>query len=262
VSTGALNGFTGAVALSIAGLPAGATASFAPSSIAGSGTSTLTITTTVVTAAGIYPLTVTGTSGALVHTANASMTVNAPATGGTLTATVAVPSGTQQLATIGTLDWVHWGRTSIALNRKSGVSPQISGFTVVGNTPANRYTNNPVAFAWTGGTPTATANTSTGVYISGQNNGFTITVPASTTVQTLNVYVGAWKAQGKLIAHLSDGSAPDVVDTSVSSATTTALGCYTIRFSAASSGQTLTLTYIQNDAIGGNVTLQAVTLAP
>src|SRR5581483_6884415 len=40
-TVGALNGFSGAVALSVSGLPSGATASFSPASIAGAGTSTV-----------------------------------------------------------------------------------------------------------------------------------------------------------------------------------------------------------------------------
>jgi hypothetical protein len=49
-------------------LPAGASATFNPTSIAGTGESTLTITTTTSTAAGEYYLYVTGTSGTLTET--------------------------------------------------------------------------------------------------------------------------------------------------------------------------------------------------
>src|SRR6185369_1713903 len=44
-SVGALNGFSGNVALSVSGLPAGATGSFSPTSITASGSSTLTVST-------------------------------------------------------------------------------------------------------------------------------------------------------------------------------------------------------------------------
>ena len=59
----ALNGFNGAVALTVSGLPTGATGTFSPTSVTGSGTSTLTVTTAVTTPAGTYTLTITGTSG-------------------------------------------------------------------------------------------------------------------------------------------------------------------------------------------------------
>jgi len=75
----ALNGFTGTVTLTAAGLPAGATASFSPATITSAGSSTLTISTTAATAAGTYPLVITGTSGTLQHTANVSLTVVKPA---------------------------------------------------------------------------------------------------------------------------------------------------------------------------------------
>jgi hypothetical protein len=73
----AQNGFTGSVALSAGTLPAGVSGSFAPGSITGSGASTLTITTAASTVAATYPVTVTGTSGSLVHSATAvSLVVN------------------------------------------------------------------------------------------------------------------------------------------------------------------------------------------
>jgi hypothetical protein len=78
VSVGALNGFTGTVALSLSGLPAG-TSAFAPANVSGKGTSQLTVTPAASLAAGSYPLTVTGTSGAIVHTARITLVVTLPA---------------------------------------------------------------------------------------------------------------------------------------------------------------------------------------
>src|SRR5262245_28058919 len=60
-------GFAGTVDLTISGLPAGATATFVPASLA-SGNSTLTVNTISSTPTGTFPLTITGTSGALNHT--------------------------------------------------------------------------------------------------------------------------------------------------------------------------------------------------
>jgi hypothetical protein len=67
------NGFSSAVTLSVAGLPAGATASFAPNPA--SNTSTLTIQTVATTKVGGYTLTITGTSGSLTHTATVTLQV-------------------------------------------------------------------------------------------------------------------------------------------------------------------------------------------
>jgi uncharacterized membrane protein len=68
-------GFTGSVSFSVAGLPSGATSGFTPSSVSGSGSSTLTVNASSSTPSGTYPLTITATSGSLTHTAQVSLTV-------------------------------------------------------------------------------------------------------------------------------------------------------------------------------------------
>lgn len=89
VSTSALNGFTGSVGLTMAGLPPGATALFSPTSITGSGSSTVTVTTATSTPAGGYTLTITGTSGSLVH----STTVTLVAAAATKDFTISITPG-------------------------------------------------------------------------------------------------------------------------------------------------------------------------
>jgi len=69
------NGFTGSVTFSVSGLPFGATASFTPSSVSGSGSSTLAVSTLSSTPMGTYPLTITATSGTLTHTAQVTLVV-------------------------------------------------------------------------------------------------------------------------------------------------------------------------------------------
>jgi hypothetical protein len=69
-------GFTGAVALSISGLPSGITASFSPTSVTGSGTSTLQVTGTCSATSGTIKLTITGTSGSLSHSITVTLTVD------------------------------------------------------------------------------------------------------------------------------------------------------------------------------------------
>jgi kumamolisin len=71
-----VNGFTGTVNLSASGLPQLVTAAFAPTSVTGSGTSTLTFTVDHRAQQGIYHVTVTGTSGLLVHSTDVTLTVN------------------------------------------------------------------------------------------------------------------------------------------------------------------------------------------
>lgn len=77
-----LSGFAGIVTLSTTGIPAGSTASFVPASINTVGSSLLTIATGAATAAGKYSITVSGTSGGLIHTATLSLAVVASGTTG------------------------------------------------------------------------------------------------------------------------------------------------------------------------------------
>jgi len=73
-------GFTGTVSFSVSGLPAGAAATFNPTSVPGSGTSTMSVTTSSTTPTGSYPLTIAGTSGTQTHTASVTLVVTAPVT--------------------------------------------------------------------------------------------------------------------------------------------------------------------------------------
>ncbi|HEY3321774.1 MAG TPA: PA14 domain-containing protein [Planctomycetota bacterium] len=168
-------------------------------------------------------------------------------------------------------DWVHWGKTGGAganrlLDRKANVTGLIGNFT---DTPANsalQVTTNLTGFAWTDGTPNANsaeaaaAGTAMSVIGTAANNGFSFTVPASTQLQTLRVYVGLYSGTsataitGKLTLHLSDTSAPDVTDTSVVTPATAAnwvTAVYYVNFAAGDNlSRTLSVTW-QTNAAGG-----------
>ncbi|HLJ87233.1 MAG TPA: carbohydrate-binding protein [Candidatus Angelobacter sp.] len=89
ISSAAVNGFNSAVALTISGLPNGATATFSPASISGTSSSTLTVSAGSATPSGTSTLTITGKSGALTHTTAVSLTVgSATPTSGTTTGTI------------------------------------------------------------------------------------------------------------------------------------------------------------------------------
>src|SRR5882724_11382983 len=77
-------GFAGAVAFSASGLPAGASASFNPSTVSGTGSSTMTVTVAPGTAAGTYPVTITAASGTLSHSAPVTLQVYVPSVAGFL----------------------------------------------------------------------------------------------------------------------------------------------------------------------------------
>ena len=86
------DGFDSAVTLSVSGLPTGVTYTFNPTSITGSGTSSLALTVPAATATGSYTVTVSGTGGSITQTTTFTLTVTAPVTGG-FTISVSPTSG-------------------------------------------------------------------------------------------------------------------------------------------------------------------------
>jgi hypothetical protein len=75
VAIGALSGFNSTVSLSTGALPKFVTASFSPPSVTQAGTSVLTLTTQKQTKNGTFTITVTGTSGTLVHSVTITLVV-------------------------------------------------------------------------------------------------------------------------------------------------------------------------------------------
>ena len=118
-SVTASGGFTGVVNFTISGLPTGASASFNPTSVTGSGSSTLSVSTSAATPTGSYSLTITGTDGVLTHTASATLVVTRPDF--SLTASPSVQ-------TIVSGDTAHYTATVGALNGYTGtVTFSVSG---------------------------------------------------------------------------------------------------------------------------------------
>lgn len=75
------NGFSGSVSFTVAGLPSGATASFTPTSVSGSGSTTMAVNTSSSTPPGTYTLTINATSGTLTHSTQVQLVVQAVAVG-------------------------------------------------------------------------------------------------------------------------------------------------------------------------------------
>jgi hypothetical protein len=167
VTIGALNGFTGTVTLSASGLPTGASASFNPTTITASGSSTMTVTTGTTTPAATSTLTVTGTSGALTHSATTSLVVTAaPVPDFTIgaspgTQTVTAGTSTTYTVTIGALNGFTGTVTLSATGLPTGASASFNPTTVT-----------------TSGTSTMTVTTST-------------TTPAATSTLTVTGTSGA-----------------------------------------------------------------------
>jgi RHS repeat-associated protein len=78
VSLAPPSGYNVAMNLNVSGLPPGATVRFAPAAVSGSGSSTLTITTSGTTPTGNYTVTVTGSNGTYnaITTVNLNVTIN------------------------------------------------------------------------------------------------------------------------------------------------------------------------------------------
>jgi Subtilase family len=79
VTVGSMNGFAGDVAFALDGLPAGVgAATYTPAVVQAAGSSQLAITTPATAQPGTYTLTVRGTSGSLVHSAQVTLVVSPP----------------------------------------------------------------------------------------------------------------------------------------------------------------------------------------
>jgi hypothetical protein len=76
VTVTALNSFTGTVTFSARGLPFGATASFNPTSVAGHGTSAMTVSTTPSTQTGTFNVRIRGNSGGTTHSVTVQLIVH------------------------------------------------------------------------------------------------------------------------------------------------------------------------------------------
>ena len=147
VSATALAGFEGLVTWSVTGLPAGAAASFDPPSLAGSGSSDMSVLTNPSTAPGMYSLTVAGSDGVNVHTVAVALTVT-----GTLPNFLLMASPGTETVTPGSV--ATYTATVTPLNGLTGVV----NFSVTGLPAGASATFNPGAI--NGGPSTLTVSTS------------------------------------------------------------------------------------------------------
>ncbi|HKU57166.1 MAG TPA: PxKF domain-containing protein, partial [Gaiellaceae bacterium] len=177
------------------------------------------------------------------------------------------------LTASGDSDWALWGYNSppgppapsLTPNEtKAGGGRQISDLSI-GNgdgTPVRgfgTFSSVPYTFNWTDGSPDASiSNGLAGITSPALGQGLSFSVPADTSVRRLTIWTSAHFADGTLTAHLSDGSAPDFVQTihATSAApfpTQNMPATFTLDYRAASDGQTLTVTWTQsaNNGCGG-----------
>ena len=181
-------------------------------------------------------------------------TTAAQTAGGSLAGSNAASTTTVNITAVGSIDWAKWP----SYIYKATGGNQISTYVTAGAVAVQTYTGDQRTVTWTDGAPTASGSDQTGLSVSGIGSGFLITAPADTTSRTLYFYVGGSNSSGALIAHLSDGSAPDYVSTT--SPTTGQYDLiYTITYRAASAGQHLSVGWTQVSG-SGNVRLQGAAL--
>lgn len=196
----------------------------------------------------------------LVDSEDVTLRVDAPSGGGTLGVALQTQPATVNLSAMGTADWMHFGLGSgTAINRKA-TTPKLT-YTALGGSPS--YFPGATGWAmhtWVDGTPVGSAGpvNSNVFWPLGTAGGFRFVAPADTTPRTLTIYAGGYASSARISAALSDGSAT-IADQTMSGA-----GLYTrvitVTYSAASPGQTLTLTVTQTTA-DGLVALQAAALS-
>jgi Tol biopolymer transport system component len=180
------------------------------------------------------------------------------------------------LTAAGDSDWAFWGNNSAgAALPPSGLTPsetkadggrQISDLSIANTdgTPTRGFggfpdSTLPFNFDWTDGAPDPTGTAALGgVAVPKLGQGLSFTVPADTSLRKLTIWTSAHYADGTLTAHLSDGSAPDFVQTIHATAgspgpSQNLPAVFTLAYKAATDGQTLTVTWTQsaNNGCGG-----------
>lgn len=180
-------------------------------------------------------------------------------------------SSTFDITSVGATDWAIWGNSSgTPVQRKSG------GGSTIGN--ASIYlsgswlgTSSGIAkqFTWTGGTPTASGNTSNETQNPGSSfpHGITITFPADTSVREARVYWSYGGTAPRVTAIISDGSTANIVESGFITTTSNqeVTGVVSVTYAALSASKTLTLRFeALSDNTGGSmqpfVAIQAATV--
>ncbi len=270
-------GYTGTVSFSVAGLPSGASATFTPTTVTTSGTSTMAVTTTSAVAAGSYPLTITGTDGTITHTAPVTLVVHAAVVGDfTISAapasqTVAAGSATSYTATItpsgGFTDTVAFSASGLPAGASASFSPgSVPGtgsstmtVTTTAATAAGTYV---VTITGTGST--LTHSTTVTLVVTAPAN-FTISAtPASATISrggtaTYTVTIAPQNGFTGTVSFTASG-APNRTTTSFTPTTVTGSGTTTFRVVSANNSQRGTSTITITGTSGSITHTATVTL--
>ncbi len=201
VSTSALSGFSGNIALSTGTLPTGVSAVFAPTSVAVGASSTLTLSVTAATTAGNYPITIFATSGGITHSTQVNLTVVAPdfsisatpstqtvTAGGNTTYTVSTSAlnGFTGSVSLGTSGLPTGATASFSPASISGSTTSTLTISTLSTTPAATYT-----ITITGVSGSINHSTAVLLTVNAPTGGVTISAPANNSNQSTSVRVTA-----------------------------------------------------------------------
>jgi hypothetical protein len=180
VTIGRLGSFSGDVALSASGLPAGASASFSPNPATGAASTMNVSTNASTTPPGTYTLTITGTgSGVPTHNTTVTLVVQAPPPAGDFSLSATPPS-----QTIGPRQSAPY---AVTINKLNGFNSAVT-FSVSGLPPRTSASFSPTS-STTGTTLTVKANPSakptnpTTLTITGISGSLTHTTTVTLTIQ-------------------------------------------------------------------------------
>ncbi|MGZ3423343.1 MAG: hypothetical protein ACXVEE_36110 [Polyangiales bacterium] len=170
---------------------------------------------------------------------------------------------TTNLTTEGTLGWAHWGLFLPGDFNHRSAADLIGKGSAFGGT-ATRWPTYPIKFSWTDGTPTASATTSAGLYMSGKDDGFTFDAAGDPAApRTLKVYIAWDGANGTFDASLSDGSATawsGTIPPPGGSGSGIQPAVYTLTFKPASAGAKLNIKLTKTNGGTNYLSLIAATL--
>jgi hypothetical protein len=172
-------------------------------------------------------------------------------------------TGAIDLSATGMLDWVHFGfQGTTRTNRKRGVAPLVQMAPLAASF-VGRSSPDFSQFVWSDGEPVATARVVRSGFETSDaaGGGFQVTVQGDPQhTRTVELFVGAAQAGAKLVARLA-GAGPAYTDATLTAATPQRNRVYTIRFRPSVAQQLLILQWTIDAAGGGNVRIQAVTVA-
>ena len=251
VSNTGINGFAGTVSLSASPAISGVTYNFSPNPQAANGSSTLTVGTTAAATPGTYTVTITGTSGSLVHTTSVGLTINGPPD-----FTLSRTPASNTVTAGGTANYTV---SNTALNGFSGsvslsASPAISGVTY-GFSPNPQAANGSSTFSAattagaTPGTYTVTITGTSGSLVHTTTVGLTINAPAAPDFTLAATPPSVTITAGGTANYTVSNTALNGFSGSVTLSATPAISGVTFNFSP------------NPQAAGGSSTLSAVTTA-